>query len=64
MNEDENIAENLKNIFRNNEPQIWDGDFNSLTKEGYTEKEWNVLIRVRENNGWEEPKTEMTKMIV
>ena len=64
MNEDENIANNLTNIFRNNEPQIWTGDFNSLTKEGYTQKEWNVLTRVRENNGWEEPKTEMTKMIV
>ena len=64
IKEVENIKENLKTIFNSNQAQIWAGDFNSLTKEDYSEKEWKVLTRVRENNGWEGPKTEVTKTYV
>ena len=49
----------MTNIFQQNETQIWAGDFNSLTREDYTDKEWDILTRVRQNNGWEQPRTEV-----
>ena len=60
MREVENVAENLTNIFQKNEAQIWAGDFNCLTREDYTDKEWDILTRVRQNNGWEQPQTEVS----
>eukprot|EP00092_Neocalanus_flemingeri_P007977 GFUD01008607.1.p1 GENE.GFUD01008607.1~~GFUD01008607.1.p1 ORF type:complete len:245 (-),score=49.95 GFUD01008607.1:7-741(-) len=60
IKEVENVTKNLVNIIKREEAQIWAGDFNSLTKEDYTEKEWKVLTKVRENNSWEDPKTEVS----
>ena len=53
------IEEYLIDQFVAGVPQIWTGDFNSLTKEDYTEQGWEEGTRVRRNNRWELPKTEV-----
>ena len=46
-------------MFRADCPQIWCGDFNALTREDYSEAEWNRVGRVRAANNWESPRTEV-----
>ena len=59
----------LKEIIRKSyEPRkeaghIWAGDFNSLTREDYTIKEWNEIARVRSLNCWEKPRVELTDLV-
>ena len=36
-------------------PSILLGDFNALTKNDYTEKEWNQITKIRRLGGWELP---------
>eukprot|EP01084_Bolivina_argentea_P210759 358627_1 len=44
-------------------PMIFIGDFNALTKSDYTENEWNHITKIRKDNQWELPKTELLEMI-
>ena len=36
---------------------MWAGDFNSLTREDYTEAGWEEIARVRRQSSWEPPRT-------
>ena len=36
-------------------PQIWTGDFNALTREDYSEQEWERVGEVRARECWEKP---------
>jgi len=50
----------LAPLFKENAPQVWLGDYNSLTEEDYSPEEWAEIARVRKNNSWESPKTQVT----
>jgi len=39
-----------------NKPHLLLGDFNSLERSDYSEKEWEEIIKMRNENNWEEPK--------
>jgi len=43
--------------------QIWTGDFNALTREDYSEGQWQEVALVREQGCWERPKVELTEKI-
>ena len=53
----------LEPVFKENHFQIWTGDFNALTREDYTNEQWNHITGVRKQNGWELPKTELTTQV-
>ena len=53
------MKEQLDPCFKVNEPQVWTGDFNSLTREDYSEVAWKEITQVRMNNNWELPKTQV-----
>jgi len=40
-------------------PQLWLGDFNALTREDYTQKQWDEITAERAKSYWEEPRTEL-----
>ena len=45
-------------------PHVIFGDFNSLSSEkDYSKRKWEEIIRVRENNYWERPKTDLIQMV-
>ena len=48
---------------RGNPAQIWTGDFNALTKEDYSPAFWDEVSRIRENNRWELPQTDLTREV-
>ena len=50
-------------LFDSRSHQIWTGDFNALTKEDYTPEFWSEVSRIRENNNWELPQTDLTKEV-
>ncbi|XP_023320992.1 uncharacterized protein LOC111695785 isoform X2 [Eurytemora carolleeae] len=60
MKELASIEGNLKPLFEKNAPQIWLGDYNSLTEEDYEKTEWEEIANVRKKNSWESPKTQVT----
>ena len=39
--------------------QLWLGDFNALTRDDYTQKQWNAIAAERSKSYWEEPRTEV-----
>ena len=41
---------------------MWLGDFNALTREDYTQQEWDKIASERSKNFWEEPRTEVNNM--
>ncbi len=45
-------------------PCVMLGDFNSLTQDDYSMEKWKDITRVRQNNHWELPKTQVTSLIV
>ena len=61
MQEMKKLQLNLQEIFLNKGAQIWTGDFNSLTKEDYDEEAWEDITRVRRQNNWELPMTEVSR---
>ena len=40
------------------------GDFNSLTKNDYTDKEWRYIYKIRKYHKWELPVSILTDMIL
>ena len=46
-----------------NIPLILIGDFNALTRTDYTDTEWANITKIRSENQWEEPKTELMSLI-
>ena len=61
--EADKIRETTASLFENDSLQIWTGDFNAITREDYSQKEWDDLTSVRERNCWELPKTELTTKV-
>ena len=57
------IRKALDTIFEEDRCQIWTGDFNALTIDDYTQDELKEIARIREQNSWEAPKSELTKKI-
>ena len=51
----------LEPVFKEDYCQIWTGDFNALSKEDYSEEQWNNITGIRKQNRWELPKTDLTK---
>ena len=49
LEELETIQADLRPLI--SQPQLWAGDFNALTKNDYTEQEWNEIDRQRLENG-------------
>ena len=43
--------------------QLWLGDFNALTREDYTQKQWEAIAAERSKSYWEEPRTEVSQRI-
>ena len=58
MAELQTMERQLTEVTNAREPQFWTGDFNSLTKEDYSEEIWKNVTEVRKQNQWELPKTE------
>jgi len=56
------ISKEIKKVI-NKIPLIFVGDFNALTKDDYTDKEWKQITKIRKDNRWESPQTELMKMI-
>jgi endonuclease/exonuclease/phosphatase family metal-dependent hydrolase len=59
MSELRKMKEQLADLYKSNEPHIWTGDFNSLTREDYSEDAWRKITEVRKDNHWELPKTQV-----
>ena len=59
----ESIKKHLQPVFQEDHCQIWTGDFNALTKEDYSETQWNNITDVRKRNCWEKPKTDLTTKV-
>ena len=58
------LSEILENISYTDEfPSILLGDFNALTKNDYSEKEWIEIYKIRKNGKWELPVHTLTDMI-
>ena len=51
-------------LFNSNSLQIWTGDFNSLTREDYSEIQWKEITSIRQLNKWEKPKTDLTTKVI
>lgn len=50
-----------RDLFEQDLPQIWTGDFNALTREDYSDTYWERnVVEVRERTHWEKPRTELT----
>ena len=47
-----------------NLPHVWLGDFNSLTRSDYSDKEWRNISETRSLNSWEPPKSDLTSFMV
>ena len=59
----EGIKKKLDTFLPAENPQIWTGDFNSLTREDYAETEWEVITNVRQKNNWESPQTNVGRKV-
>jgi len=60
----EELSGILENISYTNEfPSILLGDFNALTKNDYSEKEWAEIYKIRKNGKWELPVHTLTDMV-
>lgn len=60
---DDNLAAGGQDIGRTN-PLVIVGDFNALTKSGYTQAEWNEIAKVRRQGNWEAPVFAVTAKMV
>jgi len=49
------ISEDLTPLFHSNKPQLWMGDFNTLSRADYSDEEWDEIVRIRRDNGRKAP---------
>jgi len=49
------ISEDLTNLFHADKPQLWMGDFNTLSRADYSDDEWDEIVQIRRNNGRKAP---------
>jgi len=57
------ISEDLKPLFRMEKPQLWCGDFNTLSRGDYSDNEWEEIVTIRRNNGRKAPKNDVIEAI-
>lgn len=50
-------------LSQNTESYIILGDFNTLTRNDYTDAEWESITKIRKQNNWEAPKTVLSELI-
>ena len=53
------MEHDLRDLFENNDLQIWAGDFNSLTREDYSEANWEAVTSERMEDNWEDPRSDV-----
>jgi len=49
------ISEDLAQLFHADKPQLWMGDFNTLSRADYSDEEWSKIVQIRRNNGRKAP---------
>ena len=57
------ISQDLAPLIKTREPQLWMGDFNTLSRGDYSDQEWNTIVRVRQDNGRQAPDNKVIEMI-
>ena len=57
------LRKHLESVFKENQCQIWAGDFNALCQEDYQDNEWQKIVQIRKENSWEAPKTALTTLV-
>jgi len=50
-------------LSKDDNPQLWLGDFNALTREDYTQRQWDKIASERSKNFWEDPRTELMSLL-
>lgn len=63
LREVRDLRRDLSPLFEARSHQIWTGDFNALTREDYSPEFWEDVSRIRENNKWELPQTDLTREV-
>ena len=55
----------MSQLIANNQnlPLVFIGDFNALTRSDYTDSEWERITKIREDDQWELPKTDLITLI-
>ena len=57
------ISEDLDPLIKTSQPQLWMGDFNTLSREDYSDQEWNNIVRIRQDNGRQAPSSKVIEII-
>jgi len=57
------ISEDLAPLINTSQPQLWMGDFNTLSRSDYSDQEWNNIVRVRQDNGRQAPSNKVVEII-
>jgi len=60
LEEVQRIASDLTPLFKADAPQIWAGDFNTLSQGDYSEEEWSNILSLRQETGREAPSSDVT----
>ena len=55
------ISEDLRSLFRLEQPQVWVGDFNTLREADYSQEEWRDIVSLRQKNGRKAPLSDVTE---
>ena len=55
MEELQRISADLSPLFADGVGQLWLGDFNALTRDDYSQTEWDEIVDQRVENGREPP---------
>jgi len=55
------ISEDLQEVFDEELPQLWMGDFNTLRRADYSLEEWDEIVKIRKQNGRRAPLEDVTE---
>ena len=55
------ISEDLQEVFDEELPQLWMGDFNTLRRADYSLEEWDEIVKIRKQNGRKAPLEDVTE---
>eukprot|EP00094_Tigriopus_californicus_P000649 TCALIF_00630-PA protein Name:"Similar to CEP85 Centrosomal protein of 85 kDa (Homo sapiens)" AED:0.09 eAED:0.09 QI:0/0.75/0.55/1/1/1/9/88/730 len=59
----DHIHKTCETYLKDQNPLIWTGDFNALSRDEYTESHWAELSETRRKNAWESPHVDVTNKI-
>jgi len=57
------ISEDLTPLFHEDKPQLWCGDFNTLSRKDYSDDEWDEIVAIRRKNGRKAPLNNVVETI-